>query len=51
MVNAQEYINQKYPPKIRKNVKKIRISLLFGKKLKGSLNLEGFTKLEKFDCS
>ena len=62
MVNATEWLNQNYPTngtcqrqddkenygKRREEITKLNIS---EKKLKGSLKLEGFTNLEKLDCS
>src|SRR5437763_16735796 len=51
MVKAQEYINKKHPLETRKSIKEMELSPSFFRKLKGNLKLEGFTSLEKFDCS
>src|SRR4051812_139706 len=48
MVNAQEYLDKKYPLTARINIKKLDISY---KNLTGSLNLTGFNNLTKLNCS
>ena len=47
-VNAQEWLNQNYPKKRRKEVTKLNIN---GKNLEGLLVLEDFYNLKEFDCS
>jgi|SRR6185437_14251499 len=54
MVNAQDYINQKYSQERRKNIRELDFSgknKSYNEKLKGSLNLEEFVNLEKLNCS
>jgi Leucine-rich repeat (LRR) protein len=49
LVNAQEYLLENYPKKEdRKKHKELDIS---SKNLEGSLKLEGFTNLQKVNCS
>lgn len=48
MVNAQNWLNQNYPPSERSSIKKMDIS---NQDLVGPLKLEGFSNLENFDCS
>lgn len=47
MANMQEYINKKFPKKVRKNLKSLEIS---GKDLEGHLDLREFINLEHLDC-
>jgi Leucine-rich repeat (LRR) protein len=48
MNNVQQYIENKYPKFIQKNLKRLDISHL---KLTGQLDLRNFPKLEELDCS
>src|SRR2546430_10770844 len=49
MVNAQEYLDQKYPTKEeRKNIEKLEVS---NRSLEGSLDLRNFSNLKELDCS
>ncbi|MCE8159266.1 MAG: hypothetical protein I3270_01670 [Candidatus Moeniiplasma glomeromycotorum] len=53
--NAQEWINYFFPREKRNNIKKLNIDRKKtnpdGKKLTGSLKLEGFSSLEELDFS
>ncbi|GBC31381.2 hypothetical protein GLOIN_2v1764251 [Rhizophagus irregularis DAOM 181602=DAOM 197198] len=55
MVQAQEWLDKKYPKEIRSNITEINISknynILENEYLVGNLKLEGFKNLKKFDCS
>jgi hypothetical protein len=47
MVKAQEWLDKDHPKENRKQIKKLNIGW---KELKGKLNLNDFTNLEKLDC-
>jgi len=50
MVNAQQWLDKNYPLMVRRNVKEIKVNLLF-RKLEGQFKLEEFANLEKLYCS
>lgn len=54
-IQAQEWLNKKYPKEIRSNITEINISKNYNitenEYLVGNLKLEGFKNLKKFDCS
>jgi hypothetical protein len=48
MVEAQKYLDKNYPLEKRKEITDIDIS---NKDLQGDLVIDGFNKIERFNCS